>query len=109
MPKYIDRPENLWGDTNDCIPYNDIVSGKVKIDRSLYLIEAKKAETYVKTYNKRRLSFLYNGLNYDLPVTDRKFDTIEKGKVFESIYLCISLGEEYNGNCYKIVANIFLR
>ncbi|WP_410315492.1 MULTISPECIES: hypothetical protein [Enterobacterales] len=27
--------------------------------------------------------------------------------MFESIYLCISLGEEYEGNCYKIVANIF--
>jgi len=53
------------------------------------------------------VSFSYNGLNYDLPVTDPKFDTIEKDKVFESIYLCISLGEEYEGNCYKIVANIF--
>ena len=107
LSKYTDKPDSLWGDNNDRIPYADITSSKIKIDSSLYLIEAKKATAYLNTYGKRRVSFSYNGLNYDLPVTDPKFDTIEKDKVFESIYLCISLGEEYEGNCYKIVANIF--
>lgn len=107
LSKYTDKPVSLWGDNNDRIPYTDITSSKIKIDSSLYLIKAEKATAYINTYGKRRVSFSYNGLNYDLPVTDPKFDTIEKDKEFESIYLCISLGEEYEGNCYKIVANIF--
>lgn len=106
LAKYLDSPNDLWGGNNDRIPYENISNGNIKINNSLYLIRAEKATPYLNSYGKRRLSFLYNTLNYDLPVTSPNFDNIEK-KEYESIYLCISLGESYEGNCYKIVANIF--
>lgn len=109
LSNYIDTPDKLWGNNNDKIPYSYIIDGNIKIDSSLYLIRAKKAKAYLNSYWKRRLSFSYNELTYDLPVTDPNFDKIEKEKEFENIYLCISLGENYEGSCYKIVANIFLR
>nr|WP_172683537.1 hypothetical protein [Salmonella enterica] len=62
LSKYTDKPNSLWGDNNDRIPYADITSSKIKIDSSLYLIEGKKATAYLNTYGKRRVSFSYNGL-----------------------------------------------
>ncbi|PRI17396.1 dual OB domain-containing protein [Pectobacterium versatile] len=107
IANYLDSPTILWGDNKDRISYKEIQDGNIIITASLFLIMATKAMAYTTQFGKRRLSFTYNELQYDLPVTSPNFDNMEKNKEFDSIYLCISLGEPYLGDCYKIVANIF--
>lgn len=103
--QYLDTPSSLWGNSN-LIPYSLIASKEVVISQSLYLIQTKNLTLYTPDVNKRRASFVYNGIKYDFPVTDPNFDRItSEGKSLSGI-LCISLGEEFNGNCYKIVATI---
>ena len=104
ISQYLDTPTSLWGKYNH-IPYSLIASRKVVISQSLYLIQTENLTLYRKV-NKRRASFNYNGIKYDFPVTDPNFDKITAERNILSGILCISLGEEFNGNCYKIVATI---
>ena len=57
--------------------------------------------------DKRKISFTYRGLAYELPATDPNFDNLVND--FSDIcgVICVSLGEEFQGNCYKLVATIF--
>lgn len=64
---------------------------------------------------KERLfaKFTFNGIDYELPVTDpnieKRFNAKKPGIYpvrSDENYLCISLGEPYMGNCYKLVATI---
>ncbi len=103
---YIETPINLWG-IGDRVPYAQIQSGNVQIDQSLYLIQVKNLNLYLKRFNKRRASFSYNGNDYNLAVTDPNFDRIILERYEHKDILCISLGENFEGNCYKIVATIF--
>ena len=64
---------------------------------------------------KVRAIFSYNNVKYSLVVTDpiieNKYNKRGIGKyklTDENIYFCISLGEPYNGYCYKLVASIIL-
>lgn len=105
ISQYLDTPTSLWGNYGH-IPYNLITSGEVVISQSLYLIQTENLTLYTPEVNKRRACFSYNGIKYDFPVTDPNFDKITaEGKIPSGI-LCISLGEEFNSNCYKIVATI---
>jgi len=84
-----------------------IESNYIHIQQSLYLVQAQNISLYYDGERKRRASFKYNGIDYDLPVTDPEFyNIVNEDKDFKGI-LCISLGEEYHGYCYKIVATIF--
>lgn len=103
--QYLDNPQSLWGDKN-FISYNLISSGNIVIHQSLYLVQTKNLNLYTLE-QKRRAKFSYNNISYDFPVTDPNFDKImTEGKNTSGI-LCISLGENFNGYCYKIVATIF--
>jgi hypothetical protein len=105
ISQFLDTPSSLWGNSNH-IPYNLIASKEVIISQSLYLIQTKDLTLYTLEVNKRRASFSYNDIKYDFPVTDPNFDKImAEGNSLSGI-LCISLGEEFNNNCYKIVATI---
>ncbi|WP_415397021.1 dual OB domain-containing protein [Sulfurimonas sp. CS5] len=105
ISQFLDTPTSLWGNSNH-IPYNLIASKKVIISQSLYLIQTKDLTLYTPEINKRRASFSYNNIKYDFPVTDPNFDKITaEGKSLSGI-LCISLGEKFNNNCYKIIATI---
>lgn len=110
LEQYLDSPTDLWGSNSNRILYEDIENGKVKINNSLYLIRVHNIETYQYTTDegkvKRRVSFDYNSVNYCLPVTDPEFDDI-KSKELNNPILCISLGENHENYCYKIVAKIF--
>jgi hypothetical protein len=79
----------------------------VSIQQSLYLLKVDNLNLYKNNENKRRASFLYKNLYYDLPVTDPNFDNIQNNDTNLQGILCVSLGENFNGYCYKIVANIF--
>lgn len=106
LPHHLDYPEDLWGDGNR-VDNHAIVSGTFNIPQSLYLVKVDNLNLYTTEEGKRRASFSYNGHSYDLAVTDPKFDEIIQDQQQVSGILCISLGEVYQGYCYKLVAAIF--
>lgn len=104
---FLDYPSDLWG-KDDRVRYELIKSGQLVISQSLYLVQVSNLSLYVSQFNnKRRASFKYNGCEYDLPVTDPRFDSVVLDTSAIKGILCISLGEEFEGNCYKLVATIF--
>lgn len=106
---YADQPANLWG-PGASVPYIGVEMGIMIINQSLYLVKVT-CLMLKRIDSKRRAIFIYGSCNYDLPVTDPKFDTLfgeqELGGMKSDRFLCISLGENFEGNCYKIVATIF--
>ena len=106
LHSYLDEPYDLWGE-DDNIIYQFIENGEIDIEQSLYLVEVEDLELYRNRYNKRRASFIYNDAEYDFAVTDPKFDSILDDDLEINNILCISLGENYQGRCYKLVATIF--
>ncbi len=106
LSQYLDHPENIWGET-DRVSYVEIVQNHLTIPQSLYLIQVENLRLYINEYQKRRANFLYNGVTYDLAVTDPNFDKhVSEG--YEGVgILCISLGEEYQDSCFKLVATVF--
>jgi hypothetical protein len=107
LKNYLDDPESLWGD-GDRISYSLIKNNELLIHQSLYLVEVHELNLYVNEFNKRRASFIYKKIRYDLSVTDINFDDILKNNIQnEKDILCVSLGENYEDFCYKIIATIF--
>lgn len=106
LSDYLDQPHDLWGDDNK-IEYNLIRFGDYKVKQSLYLVQVDNLELYTTDQGKRRASFAYNHIEYDFAVTDPRFDEIVSKQYKVSGILCISLGEVYQGYCYKLVATIF--
>ena len=104
--EYLDSPPDLWGH-GDRVLHLFIEDGFIEINQSLYLIKVSGLNLYKSSYNKPRASFIYSDISYDLAVTDPFFGKIvsEKKELME--ILCISLGESFQGDCYKIVATIF--
>lgn len=103
---HLDTPDNLWGQGNR-VQHSLITIGLHSINQSLYLVQVDNLNLYTNDNGKRRASFDYNGNQYDLAVTDPKFDEILREQREVNGILCISLGEEYQGYCYKLVATIF--
>lgn len=104
LGNFVESPANLWG-AGDRVSASKILSGDIEIAQSLYFIKPEKVEVYKKN-EKRRASITYNGENYDLAVTDPNFDKIQSGEKKMQGYVCVSLGEEFNGDHYKIAAAI---
>lgn len=108
---YLDNPDDLWGDDSR-VNYELIKNQEVKVSNSLYLIKLKKLEPYKELRDgeiKRRAKFLYNHINYDFAVTAREFDDLirqDQKVTLNNVIICTSLGESYNGYCYKLVASI---
>ncbi len=111
---YIDNPLDLWIDgvsRSDRVNYHLIKNGKIVIEQSLYLIRVDRVDIYwrdrgvIGKGRQRRGVFEYNGIRYDLPITDPKFRDFKEHSL-ESSFLCISLGEEFDGYCYKLIASI---
>lgn len=112
-----DYPEHIWpyGKENDRVDFEFI--SKNGMDSSLLLIKPEAGVLLVNevTFGKQKLkcSFKYNAVQYMLSVTDPVYEKEYRNKAAGSyklpsqgIYLCISLGEPYNGFCYKLVATI---
>jgi hypothetical protein len=100
---------------NDHVP----VSMLKKEQRSLYLLPPRDVQIVARTVRvpdslpKRRVqaSFSLNGIEYTLIVTDpairdKYLREKEGAYCIENAALCISLGEIYNGNAYKLVAAV---
>lgn len=101
---YLDRPNDLWGN-NDRI--TNIMIENVR--NSLYLIYVTNLYLYINQFNRHRARFFYNNINYDFAVTDPNFSNlINNQNNYQSAILCVSLGECYENNHYKLVASIFI-
>ena len=126
---FIENPPNLWASAHcqpDRINTNEYITNGY--DSSLCII---KPDTFVmeistvyndfegKEQKKRRGKFNYNGMNYDLAITDpeidnnyfRSFPSIDDGikqipMDTEKCLLCISLAPEFNGYHYKLIAKV---
>ncbi len=117
-----DNPETIFENNN---PSNDRVSLQClednQIDNSLLFIKPQK----ISFLKKRavtgkiqvRAKFVYNEESYNLSVTDIDFESAIKNykdmDIHDEIeviqgntYLCISLGEPFGGDCYKLVASV---
>ncbi|EOD9426877.1 hypothetical protein ACJ5M7_003227 [Vibrio harveyi] len=102
----LDTPVDLWGAGNR-VNHADIVSGICHIPQSLYLVQVTNLNLYYTAGGSRRASFTYGSIDYDLAATDPNFDEIVSKSLAVSSILCVSLGEEYQGYCYKLIATIF--
>jgi hypothetical protein len=114
----LEKPDSLWT-VGDSTQYgmNDRVSLEkaTEMTRSLVLIKPEYLQVHVGVSGpfKRRVkaSFLYNGTQYLLVVTDpvveRAFLPKANGAyALEEVFLCVSLTENWEGSCYKLVASI---
>lgn len=101
---------------NDKIPEDKAA----KLKRSLALIKPSKL-LFHREYEfgahkwKTRAEFTYRGVKYCLVVTDPTIEAMYKHKdagdypvKSKDVYLTVSLGEAYNGYCYKLVAGVIL-
>ena len=113
---YADEPTGLWDmcDRNARISATSLELTK----SSLYLIRVRNLEIHVSNeFGKMtvRANFRFINKNYRLKVTDpiakQHFINIARSNYFGCIFteeamLCISLGVEFHGYCYKLVAGI---
>ena len=126
---FVENPPNLWESAYsqpDRIDTNEYITNGY--DSSLCII---KPDTFVmeistvyndfegKEQKKRRGKFNYNGVNYDLAITDpeidnkyfRPFPRIDDGikripMDTAKCLLCISLASQFNGYHYKLIAKV---
>ena len=101
----------LFNNTGKAVSVENIT----QLDHSLALIEPENAEVY-QTVNEAgnsqiRSQFVFNGNSYDLPITDIDFTNrfSNNPTLLESctnIYFAVSLGVEFNGWHYKLIAGI---
>lgn len=106
LANYVDNPQDLWGRESRVV-YATISDGTYVVPQSLYLVQVQNLNLYYTDERKRRAEFTYNGIEYDLAVTDPSFDDIILEQREIQGILCVSLGEEFQGYCYKLVATIF--
>ena len=85
-------------------------------DYSLMLIHPEKIELRpdpTKTKAKYRMIISYKNASYDLPVTDPEYLHHVENSSFtpipsHEVYLCLSVGMEYEGQHHKLVAGVII-
>ena len=106
ITNHLDSPGSIWGDS-DRVSVQDIQQWRSQNHGSLLLVEVADL-SFTPNSTQARAKFRYQGINYDLAVTDNAF-SVFAGKHYSSgVALCISLGEAFHGNHYKLVAGIHL-
>lgn len=107
LSQFLDYPNNLWG-LGDRVGYREIQDRAKSVDQSLYLVQVESLMLYyADSGTKRRATFTYNGYDYDLAATSPNFDDVVHEQDDLMGILCISLGECFYNNCFKIVAAIY--
>ena len=117
-----DNPNKIWINEyyNDRITVDYIKNNG--IESSLFLIKPESVTLIRENYTgnwgikkKIRVKFTYNGERYNLrltdPVIENKYNKKKVGYYeldSNNIFLCISLGEPFEGYCYKLVTSIIL-
>ena len=85
-----------------------------RLDYSLMLIKPDDAEAYIdedREKSKYRMKFSYYGMHYDFSITDPVFleafkENPELGTDLKDAYLALSLGTEFEGFHFKLVAAV---
>ena len=85
-----------------------------RLDYSLMLIQPENVSAYCdeeRENSKYRMKFTYSGSNYDFPITDPVFleqfkKNPEKHADLNGVYLVLSLGLEFEGFHFKLVATV---
>ena len=119
IEELLDHPEAIWmfpGET-----HRDRVSlAAIKqqgVSNSLYFVKVSEVLFHRTSTNfsERRVEarFTYNGLSYVCVVTDpyveSDFFGLPKGRYvcsYPDVYFCMSLGEPFEGCCYKLIAGV---
>lgn len=107
-----DRPL-IFGSKGKAVHYENIGS----LDHSLMLIKifyfeiVQRTDEYDQNRTQMRLKFSYKTNIYDLPITDPIFlDRIRYEPQYidniQELFLCLSLGREWMGWYYKLIAGI---
>lgn len=101
----------IFGNTGKAVSMESIN----ELNYSLMFIKPQNFEIYEKHYEfdkKIRGRFMYNGTHYDLPITDVSFlQTLSEGTPSfnqDNVYLTISLGIEFQGWHYKLIAGVII-
>ncbi len=103
---------SLGGGKNDRVRFDDLQG----IEQSLYLIKPEDFTIFVMDNTeksgppkKHRAEFFFNQVRYNLSITDpwveNKYTTNGKYALDECL-VCISLGDEFKGFAYKLVAAV---
>ncbi len=87
-----------------------------RLDYSLMLIKPEEAHAYIdedREKSKYRMKFTYYGSHYDFPITDPVFLEAFKKEPelyanLQGVYLTLSLGLEFEGFHFKLVAAVIL-
>jgi putative nucleic acid modification protein with dual OB domain len=111
-PLWVDGFHSYNG-TNDRIPENQaaLLRSSLLLIKPLDLVIAVAVEGGQFRKRKVRAQFTLNGRNYFIAVTDpvaeREYLAKEDGDYpVEAALLCVSIGEPYQGYCYKLVAAV---
>jgi len=120
LESFVDNANDIWlkYSKQDRIEKSYFYNNK--LGESLLLIKPEnfKVEVTERAYTKNRISaiFKYKNYNYNLAITDFKilniFSNYPQGIYnidYKDLFLCISLGEEYNNYHYKLVASVIYR
>lgn len=114
MALLCDQPTRLWHSTDrtDRVSSEFLRANPPK--QSLYLIHLSYGSIIADYRSGYRLRFRYNGAEYSLKITDPDLPEIRNryceshGRIqLRDFHACISLGEEFHGYHYKIVATLF--
>lgn len=123
LPDLCDDVDSIWINgyhsshgKNDKMPLELVTEN---LDTSLLFIkpDSLTINVYTDKYrsNKKvRANFTYKNQDYRLSVTDLaielNYETKADGNypITDNVYLCLSLSEPFNGECYKLVAGIIL-
>jgi hypothetical protein len=118
LPSLSDSVDTIWINgyhssrgNNDRIPLEYMTNG---LDSSLLLIKPDFLTIRVSTQyrSKVRAYFGYKNQEYNFSISDLAvelhYETKPNGEypITDDAYLCISLSEPFEGNCYKLVAGI---
>lgn len=125
LASLIDEQASLWangysayGKRNDRVPM-DLLNAQlgslrlIRLDR-IRISVGPKAPEFDNPKRIVRASFTYRGTSYRLDVTDPAIERAYLGRAdgeYEvgPAYVCVSLGEVYEGFAYKLVASILTR
>lgn len=107
---HLTKGPGLLGDQADRIDHQDLL--RRPAEASLTLVATgqvrRRAVPRPPRRPQTRATFSLGNVQYDLAVTDPKWQH-ELGKpeqIFERLWLTISLGDEFMGFCYKLVAGV---
>ncbi len=104
-----DNRKFIFGNRGKAVPEKAIGNGTF----SLMFIKVTTFEVIEKNKSKFRLVFIFNGNQYDLPITDpvflRRYQTNQDFlENYNQLYVSLSLAVEWNGWYYKLIAGIIL-